>query len=48
MKNEDKFIDFREEQPENMQLISLTLLVQNEDKSNDCKEQQLRNIKYLY
>ena len=37
--NEDKFIDCKEEQPQNIQLISLTLVVLNEDKFIDCKEE---------
>ena len=38
--NEDKSIDFKEEQLLNISLILVTLLVLNEDKSIDFKEEQ--------
>ena len=36
--NEDKSIDFKEEQSENIQLILVTFFELNEDKSIDSKE----------
>ena len=38
--NEDKFIDFKEEHPENMKRILLIFVVLNEDKFIDSKEGQ--------
>ena len=41
---EDKSIDFKEEQPQNIRVILVTLFVLKEDKSIEIKDLQLQNI----
>ena len=45
--NEDKSIDLKEEQAQNISLILVTLFVLNEDKSIDYKEEQSWNISLI-
>jgi len=45
--NEDKSIDFKEQQPLNIQHILLTLVVLNKDKSIEYKDEQPLNIKHV-